>query len=112
MGFGLRFTFTGFSITKGSFAAALGFQDRRGFFAFGAQNYCLLIAFGLQNFGTFLAFRHHLLIHRPDQICRQCQILDFDTCHLQTPRVGRRIHRPQQPGVDVVTLGEHIIERH
>jgi hypothetical protein len=77
-----------------------------------AQDRGLFLAFRRQDFRAFLAFRLHLAAHRLDEVSRRGEILDLDPGYLDAPGVGRRIDDPQQALVDIVALGQHVIEAH
>jgi hypothetical protein len=59
-----------------------------------------------------MAFGLHLPAHGDHDILGRRDVLDLDAQHLDAPRAGRLVDHRQQRVVDVVALGQRLVERH
>ena len=99
-------------VAEGGFAAALGLQDQRLLLALGLQDLRGAQALRLEDLGALVALGLHLPAHRVDDVARRVDVLDLDAGDLDAPGRGRRIDDVQQAIVDVVALGEELVEIH
>ena len=72
----------------------------------------MALAFGGEDFGALLAFGLHLPPHRLDQVGGRHDVLDLDAVDLDAPRRDRGVDHAQQPLVDLVAVGQHLVEVH
>ena len=109
---GLREALARLGVAEGGFLAALGGQHDGLLLAFGFEDGALPQAFGLENLRTLFALGLHLAGHAVDQVARRRDVLDLDAGDLDAPRLGGGIDDLQQPRVDLVAVGEQLVEVH
>jgi hypothetical protein len=91
---------------------ALGFQDHRLLLALGLEDRGLAEALGLEDVGALLALGLHLPRHRIDQVARRLDVLDLDAVDLDAPGMGRLVDHAQHLGIDLVALGQRLVQVH
>ncbi len=80
--------------------------------AFRAQDLGLAQALGLEHGGALLALGLHLPRHGAGKVRRREDVLDLDARDLGAPGRGRRVEDAQQPLVDLVAVGQQLVEIH
>ncbi len=70
----------------------------------------LLLAFGADHFRAPLALGLGLARDHPDHALVEVDVLDLDVRHLDSPRVGLRVENVLDVVVELVALGEHLVE--
>ena len=112
LGFGLRRPFARFGVEEGGGPAALGLQHGGLLGAFGSGDGGLLLALGLGDHRPALAFGFHLPGHGVGDVGGGLQVLDLDPRDLHPPGAGGVVDHVQQAGVDLVALGQHLVQVH
>jgi hypothetical protein len=112
LGLGLGQAFACLGLAEGGFLLALGFEDHRLLLALGLQDRGLAEALRLEHVGALLALGLHLPRHRIDQVARRLDVLELDAVDLDAPRMRRRVDRHQHLGVDLVALGQRLVQVH
>ena len=91
---------------------ALGLQDLGLLLALGAQDFRRAHAFGFEDRGALFALGLHLPGHRVDDVGRRADVLHLDAGDLDAPGFGRMVDDGEQPGIDLVALGQGLVEVH
>ena len=102
---------------------ALGSENRRLLFAFGAGYGRLFLALGpgdgrlsfafrLQHERAAIAFRGHLLLHRDADVFRRIDVLHIDAGNLHSPFVGGFIQDHAKLGIDLIALRQGVVQIH
>jgi hypothetical protein len=112
LGLGLGGALAGLGVAEGGLLAAFGGEHDGLLLALGLQDGGLTVAFRLQDLRALVAFRLHLARHAVDEIARRGDVLDLDTGDLDAPRLGGGIDHLQQARVDLVAVGEQLVEVH
>ena len=99
-------------VAEGGLLAALGGQHDRLHLAFGLEDRGLPQALGLEDLRALLALGLHLPGHAVDEVARGRDVLDLDAGDLDAPRLGRGVDDLQQLGVDLVAVGQQLVEVH
>ena len=108
--FGRSQALTRLSLTERRFLLTLGRQNYRLLLTLGLQDRRLAEALGIQNIRALLAFGLHLARHRVDEVTRRLDVFQFDAGDLEAPRMRGLIDHPEQLRVDLVALGERLVE--
>ena len=110
LGLGLGGALAGLGIAESGLAPSLGGENDGLLLAFGLEDRRLAVAFGHQNGGALVPLGLHLAGHRLDKVARRVDVLDLDPGHLDAPGHGRLVDDAQQPVVDLVALGQEVVE--
>ncbi len=104
--------FARLGVAERGLAAALGLEDGGLLGAFRAGDGRLLLALGLGDHRPPLALGLHLPGHGVGDVGRRLQVLDLDPRHLDAPGAGRLVDHGQQAGIDVLAVGQHLVQLH
>ena len=99
-------------LQDGRLALALGAQDGRLLLALGDVDGRLALALGLGDDGASRPLRGEHAVHRILDAGRRDELADLDRGDLAAPALRLLVEAGAQDVVDLVALGEHVVEVH